>query len=60
LPYNAAHDTREIIEKLKEREADLRAQGVAHAALSGSVARGDDRPDSAIWTSWLTLIPQSS
>jgi predicted nucleotidyltransferase len=34
----------EIIEKLKEREADLRAQGVAHAALFGSVARGDDPP----------------
>jgi|SRR5882724_7654154 predicted nucleotidyltransferase len=38
----------EIIEKLKEREADLRAQGVAHAALFGSIARGDDRPDSDI------------
>ena len=38
----------QIIEKLKEREADLRAQGVAHAALFGSVARGDDRPDSDI------------
>jgi predicted nucleotidyltransferase len=38
----------EIIKKLKEREADLRAQGVAHAALFGSVARGDDRPDSDI------------
>ncbi len=38
----------EIIEKLKEREAYLRAQGVAHAALFGSVARGDDRPDSDI------------
>ena len=37
-----------IIEKLREREADLRAQGVAHAALFGSVARGDDRPDSDI------------
>jgi predicted nucleotidyltransferase len=38
----------EIIERLKEREADLRAQGVAHAALFGSVARGEDRPDSDI------------
>ena len=38
----------EIIEKLREREADLRAQGVAHAALFGSVARGDDRPGSDI------------
>ena len=38
----------EIIGKLKERELDLRAQGVAHAALFGSVARGDDHPDSDI------------
>src|SRR6266853_1289196 len=38
----------EIIGKLNEREADLRAEGVAHAALFGSVARGDDRPDSDI------------
>jgi predicted nucleotidyltransferase len=38
----------EIIAKLKEHEADLRAQGVAHAALFGSVARGDNRPDSDI------------
>jgi uncharacterized protein len=38
----------EIIQKLKEREDDLRAQGVTHAALFGSVARGDDRSDSDI------------
>ena len=38
----------EIIKTLKEREADLRAHGVTHAALFGSVARGDDRPDSDI------------
>lgn len=38
----------EIIQKLKEREADLRAQGVTHAALFGSVARGEQRPDSDI------------
>ncbi len=36
----------EIIEKLKACEADLRARGVTHAALFGSRARGDDRPDS--------------
>jgi hypothetical protein len=48
LPYNAVMTRDEIIEKLKEREVDLRAQGVAHAALFGSVARGDDRPDSDI------------
>ena len=38
----------EIIRKLKEREIDLRAQGVTHAALFGSLARGDERPDSDI------------
>jgi predicted nucleotidyltransferase len=35
----------DIIEKLKEREADLRAHGVTHAALFGSVAR-DEQDDS--------------
>jgi len=38
----------EIIARLKAREADLRAQGVAHAALFGSVALGEQRPDSDI------------
>jgi predicted nucleotidyltransferase len=38
----------DILEKLKGCEADLRARGVAHAALFGSVARGDARPDSDI------------
>ncbi len=38
----------EALQKLKEVEADLRAQGVAHAALFGSVARGENRPDSDI------------
>jgi len=41
-------DRDEIIGKLKACEADLRARGVAHAALFGSVARGDNRPDSDI------------
>ena len=36
----------EIIKKLKACEADLRARGVTHAALFGSRARGDNRPDS--------------
>jgi uncharacterized protein len=40
----------EALQKLKDAEADLRAQGVAHAALFGSVARGEDRPDSDIDT----------
>jgi uncharacterized protein len=38
----------EIVKTLKEREADLRAQGVTHAALFGSVARDEQRPDSDI------------
>lgn len=38
----------EIIDRLREHEATLRARGVAHAALFGSRARGDERPDSDI------------
>ena len=33
----------EIIARLRENEAALRARGVVHAALFGSRARGDDR-----------------
>ncbi len=36
----------DIIARLQENEAELRARGVAHAALFGSRARGDARPDS--------------
>jgi predicted nucleotidyltransferase len=36
----------EIIARLRQHEAELRARGVAHAALFGSRARGDERPDS--------------
>src|SRR5580700_5996764 len=36
----------EIIARLRENEAALRQRGVAHAALFGSRARGDQRPDS--------------
>jgi uncharacterized protein len=38
----------EIIAKLRENEPTLRARGVRHAALFGSRARGDNRPDSDI------------
>jgi predicted nucleotidyltransferase len=31
---------------LRRHERDLRARGVAHAAVFGSVARGENRPDS--------------
>jgi predicted nucleotidyltransferase len=37
-----------IIAVLRENEAALRARGVTHAALFGSRARGDGRPDSDI------------
>ena len=36
----------EIIARLRENEASLRQRGVAHVALFGSRARGDQRPDS--------------
>ncbi len=38
----------EILAKLRENETALRARGVSHAALFGSRARGDNRPDSDI------------
>lgn len=38
----------EVLQKLKEAERELRAQGVAHAALFGSLARGEERPESDI------------
>jgi len=36
----------EIIARLRENEPTLRKRGVMHAALFGSRARGDARPDS--------------
>src|SRR5689334_2800788 len=39
-------NSQEIIARLKQHESALRAQGVAHAVLFGSRARGDNRPDS--------------
>lgn len=36
----------QALEILRRAEPDLRARGVLHAALFGSVARGDARPDS--------------
>jgi predicted nucleotidyltransferase len=41
-------DSRNIIATLRQHEDELHRQGVAHAALFGSVARGDARPDSDI------------
>src|ERR1700733_6554529 len=38
----------DILDHLRENERALRARGVIHAALFGSRARGDERPDSDI------------
>ena len=38
----------EVLARLREHEAQLRAQGVTRAALFGSLARGEARPDSDI------------
>jgi predicted nucleotidyltransferase len=38
----------DIIAKLKGAEPALRARGIRRAALFGSIARGEDRPDSDI------------
>jgi predicted nucleotidyltransferase len=39
-------NAQDAIAVLRRHESDLRARGVAHAAIFGSVARGDNRPDS--------------
>jgi uncharacterized protein len=41
-------DRQEIIAQLRENEATLRERGVRHAALFGSCARGEERPDSDV------------
>ena len=46
--YMTAMKRSEAIETLRRSEPALRQRGVKHAALFGSVARGDDRPDSDI------------
>ena len=53
-------DRQDIIARLRKNEAALKARGVAHAALFGSHACGDARPDSdadrtivpVLWESW--------
>ncbi len=44
--YKELMNRQDIIARLRENEAALRARGVTHAALFGSRARGDERPDS--------------
>ena len=38
----------QILARLRAAEPELRARGIRHAALFGSVARGEERPDSDI------------
>jgi uncharacterized protein len=38
----------DVIAILKRAEPALRARGIRHAAVFGSIARGEDRPDSDI------------
>ena len=40
--------TQEALDILRRYEGALRERGVRHAALFGSIARGDNRPDSDI------------
>ena len=44
--YIVAMNTQDAIATLRRHEDALRARGVVHAAVFGSVARGDNRPDS--------------
>ncbi len=46
LVYTSPMNGQDIIARLRENEAALRARGVSHAALFGSRARGDNQPDS--------------
>jgi predicted nucleotidyltransferase len=39
-------NAQDAIATLRRNEAALRARGIRHAAVFGSVARGDNRPDS--------------
>ena len=41
-------DRQAILDRLRQNERALRERGVTHAALFGSRARGDNRPDSDI------------
>jgi predicted nucleotidyltransferase len=39
-------NTQDVLATLRRHESDLRARGIRHAAVFGSVARGDNRPGS--------------
>jgi uncharacterized protein len=39
-------NTQDALATLRQHERDLRARGIRHAGIFGSVARGENRPDS--------------
>lgn len=46
--YIFGMNAQNALDTLRRNESALRARGIRHAALFGSVARGDNRPDSDI------------
>jgi predicted nucleotidyltransferase len=53
--YISRMKAEDAIATLRKYEAALRARGVIHAALFGSIARGDNRSDSDIDIRWSSL-----
>jgi uncharacterized protein len=41
-------NSEDVIAVLRRHESALRARGIRHAAVFGSIARGDNRPDSDV------------
>jgi uncharacterized protein len=41
-------NSEDVIAILRRHESALRARGIRHAAVFGSIARGDNRPDSDV------------
>ena len=44
--YSLLMDSQEVLATLRRYENELRARGVAHIAVFGSIARGDENPGS--------------
>ena len=47
-PIFADMNAQHAVDILRRNETALRSRGIRHAALFGSIARGDDRPESDI------------
>jgi predicted nucleotidyltransferase len=48
-------DREQVLARLRDHAAELRRRGVPHAALFGSMARGEAGPDSDIDIIWTTI-----